>query len=145
MKYLILFLCLISPLAYGEEINWSKLLNSVATIESSNNPNAYNERTGATGKYQITEICLKEFNEKSHYIARFTMNNMYNEELSRTVALWYLKRLKDHYKAPSIEAILAGYNRGPTYMRKHDWNIKMSPEETRNYVIKVMAIYKELK
>src|SRR3990167_5616003 len=51
------FLLLTSSTAYGQEIN----LDVISQIESSNNPDAYNSRTGATGLFQITLPVSQEY------------------------------------------------------------------------------------
>ena len=48
--------------SFAEDINWDKLVESVIQVESSGNPSAYNEKSGAIGLMQITPIVLKEFN-----------------------------------------------------------------------------------
>ena len=63
---------------------------ALALIESGNNPNAYNKKTKATGLYQITPICLKEFNRKQGKSMRFTMREMMNPMKAEVVARWYL-------------------------------------------------------
>lgn len=48
----------ISPVsAYSQEID----LEIIKQIESGGDPHAYNKRSGATGLYQITPICLKDY------------------------------------------------------------------------------------
>ena len=63
-------------------------LNIIASIESSNNPLAYNSKSGATGKYQITPICLRDYNQ--YHSVQYTMTDMYDAVKCFVVADWYL-------------------------------------------------------
>ena len=105
-------------------------MDALAMIESSNNPKAYNERTKATGLYQITPICLQHYNEvhKSDY----TMRALYNEELNLAVASWYLGWLGR--RGFTTDEVLAGYNWGYGNVKRH--GLGNLPKETRDYLVK---------
>ena len=114
-------------------------LQAIKTIESSGNPQAFNPRTKCYGLYQISEICLQEFNQinKTNYVPEELFDPLINE----MVASWYFKRLDEllnFYSVPiSIVTILASYNWGIGNVI--DWYINGEkleelPEETRRYI-----------
>jgi muramidase (phage lysozyme) len=63
-------------------------MHALAMIESSNNPKAYNKKSKATGLYQITPICLKDFNRSHPY--KLTLKDMFEPAKAEVVARWYL-------------------------------------------------------
>jgi soluble lytic murein transglycosylase-like protein len=114
-------------------------LDRIKQIESSNNPLAYNKTTKATGLYQITEICLLEYNNynKTDYI----LSDMYNPILCHKVAEWYLNKripqmLRYYNKPITLENCLVAYNAGISYVVYN----KPLPEETVNYIRKYKQI-----
>ena len=121
---------------YADIIN----LDIIKQIESSNNPLAYNKTTKATGLYQITPICLREYNNYNK--ADYILSDMYNPVLCYKVAEWYLNKripqmLKYYNKPITLEAVLISYNAGIAYVVYN----KPLPEETKNYIRK----YKQIK
>lgn len=111
-------------------------MQKIAQIESSGNPEAYNARSGATGKYQITKICLEDYNIMTK--SSLTMAEMYDEVKCHKVADWYmsvrLPQLLRHYGLPVTVAYhLAGYNWGISHVRKWSGKIEDLPKETRGY------------
>lgn len=120
-------------------------LQAVKIIESSGNPNAFNSRTRCYGLYQISEICLREFNQinKTNYEPADLFDPFINEAL----ASWYFKRLKqllNFYNIPvSITTLLASYNWGignVSRWYKDTAVLDALPKETRRYIQK----YQEL-
>jgi len=67
--------------------------------------------------------------------------DLFNSKVNIFIGTWYLLRLQDHYKCPTIEHLLASYNGGITRLRRNDWDIEKMPRETRDYVKKVMRLY----
>lgn len=106
----------------------------ISKIESNNNNYAYNKSSKAYGAYQITPICLADYNKCLG--ADIEYSQLSNELISREIAFWYL-----NYRIPAmlenigadvtIENVLWCYNAG--IGRLHN-NIK--PSETKLYVIK---------
>jgi len=109
-------------------------MGAIATIESSNNPNAYNKRSGAIGMYQVTDICRRDYNQ--FHKEQIKKMDLYNERVNRQVSEWYfdvrLPQLLKHYgKGVNLENLLWAYNAGAKKVRDG-----IMPEETRNYIIK---------
>lgn len=125
---------------YTIDIDFDRLVICVIQIESNGNPNAISP-AGAIGLMQITPICLKEHNQNSPYTYRLA--EMFDPTKNVDVGLFYLKRLYHYYKCPTVEHILAAYNGGITRLRNNNWDIKKMPRETRDYVKRVLHIYKE--
>ena len=114
-------------------------LDAVRMIESSGNPQAYNESSGARGLYQITPICLADWN-CIHPKNKYSLDDLWDPKINKQIAAWYLfdriPQLLDHYGAQiSTERILWAHNAGP---RKAAAGVM--PQETKDYIRK----YKEI-
>ena len=153
IKLLLLLSLCITQLSYAEVD-----LNIIAIIESSNNPSAYNERTHATGLYQITPICLKDLHqnfargfrsmEKDIYdsimifdIAHFSMEDMFHPDLCYIVADWYMnyripQMLKHYGFKDTTDARLACYNAGIGVYKGYKEGKRKLPNQTINYIKK---------
>ncbi|MCK9324731.1 MAG: lytic transglycosylase domain-containing protein [Bacteroidales bacterium] len=111
-------------------------LDIIKNIESSGNPKAYNSTSNARGLYQITPICLKEwnnFNPKETY----TQDDLFDPAINRKIADWYLhvripKMIKHYKKYLTDRNILIAYNAGISYVVSG----KELPEETKSYIQK---------
>ena len=115
----------------AEEID----MNIIARIESSSNPFAYNPRTKATGLYQITPICLKEFNQYKK--KNYTLFSLFNPKRNYEVANWYMNKripqmLKYYGKEDTIVNRLICYNAGISYVVN---NLPLK-KETKEYIEK---------
>lgn len=128
----ILVLCVTIPLSiFAFEID----MLTIGHIESGNNPSAYNARTHATGIFQVTPICLLDYNNFTR--STYRMEDMFDKDNCYVVASWYLnKRIPQmlrYYKKPvTVENILIAYNAGINYVVK---SLPL-PRETRNYLKK---------
>ena len=109
-------------------------MSIIAQIESSNNPDAYNEVSGATGMYQITIPALADFNNY-HKKSKYTLSEMFVPKKGYSVASWYMNtripQLLKHYGyEDTIDNRLIAYN----------WGISNTSKplckETRNYIRK---------
>ena len=132
MKILLLILLSLAvmPLASAHPVN----MDVLAEIESSNNPKAYNKRTGASGTFQITPICLKHYNQEHKQFTDFTMDDMFRPEANKIVAFWYLNWLDE--RCDTVDEILIAYNWGYGNLRKYRAGKKKLPKETRDYLKK---------
>lgn len=120
-------------------------LNAIKVIESSNNPLAYNAKTRCYGLYQISEICLKEYNER--HKSAYKPKHLFNPLLNKMIAAWYFKRIEQmliFYKIPvTIPTVLACYNWGIGNVARWHENgaqFKNLPKMTQIYIGK----YKQL-
>lgn len=144
--YLTIFFLLIAGCAYSAEVD----LEIIKQIESGGNPHAYNERSGATGLYQLTPICVKDFAQdlcrglvkeiRSDCVDDFPkLNNIFNPTLNEHIASWYMNTriphlLKNYGIEDTLDHRLAAYNWGAKKLRDHlRGEIKM-PKETKNYI-----------
>ena len=98
--------------AYALEMDMAK----IAMIESSGNVLAHNKKDDSRGLYQITPICLKEYNN-FHPKAGYSMDDLWNASISTKIAKWYLqKRIPQMLKAYKIPVntttVIASYNWG---------------------------------
>lgn len=116
-------------------------MSIIAQIESNRDTLAYNPRTRARGAFQITPICLKDFNHWNAEGLQYTQDDMFNFIKCSVVADWYLNvripQLLKHFKLDdTIENRLICYNAGIGYVLSGKL-----PKETQNYILR----YKQLK
>lgn len=140
LKAVCVGLCLwavaVSGTAWAVEVD----LDKIAMIESSNNPQAYNSKSGAVGMYQITLICLKDYN-LAHIRGGYSHNDMFDPNKAYIVANWYLNKAIPRYlKAfgldDTLENRLYAYNWGVGNLRRHYAEGLAIPKETRDYLVK---------
>lgn len=125
------FICVTVP-ALAEQID----LYRIAQIESSGNPTAYNHRSQAAGLFQITPICLKEYNTFNK--TAYTKADLFNPSINRQIADWYLHvripQMLKHFKKPiTTENILLAYNCGISCVTKG-----RMPSESSAYIRKYL-------
>ena len=133
MKKLALFLCLAMLKVVICEAQPVRL-DLVARIESSGNPLAYNRRSGARGLYQVTEVCLADYN--AYNSLKITKNDLFIPARAKIVAEWYLYKripqlLKHFGLEVSAENVLWAYNAGIGQVVKG-----RKPAETVDYIRK---------
>jgi hypothetical protein len=124
-------------------------MDIIAQIESSGNPNAYNERTNAVGLYQITLPALRDYN-MAHIRSGYDLEEMYEPEKAYKVANWYMNnkipRYLRHYNIEdTIENRIIAWNWGIGNLYRYHrqlrkCNVDSIPKETTNFIIK----YKKL-
>lgn len=89
-------------------------LEAVKTIESDGDSLAFNGRTKCYGLYQISEVCLKDYNQLNQTV--YCPQDLFNPQLNEKIAAWYFKKLNlylEHYGIPaSITTLIAAYNWG---------------------------------
>lgn len=110
-------------------------MDAIALIESHATSFAYNPKSEATGMFQITPICLEEWN-KFHYDDQYGMDALFDKFINYKIAYWYLEvripqMLKYYHKPVTIENILWAYNAGIGNVIKG-----RMPNETKEYLKK---------
>ena len=105
----------------------------IAMLESSGDPTAYNRHTMAVGMFQITPICVEDYNQ--FHKKKYEHYEMFNPIKAYKVADWYINKripqLLRHYNKPvTTENILAAYNNGASRVGK------ILRKETKNYIKK---------
>lgn len=132
----LVMICSIASRAGAVEID----LSIISRIESSNNPLAYNRHSGAVGLYQITPICLSDYNlcHKTCY----EVADLISPKFNTLVAQWYLtvripQMLRAKGKPVTLENILVAYNAGIGRLVKG-----IMPQETVNYIAKYNKLAK---
>jgi len=86
------------------------LMNSLAQVESSNNPKAYNKSSGAVGKYQLRSIVYEK-------ICGLSKEEAFDEVKNKHCAKLYLIHL--YTKFNSVERSLMFFNNGYNMDNKH--------------------------
>lgn len=120
-------------------------MQAIKTIESDGNPYAFNSRTKCYGLYQISEICLQDFNQTRQ--TNYLPEDLFNPSINEMVASWYFKevdRMLDFYEIPvSITTVIASYNWGIGNVVEWYRNgaiFKELPQETQRYIQKYQEI-----
>ena len=135
-----------------EPIDTKDYKNRQEFMESNFNPNAYNSGSKATGRFQITPIAHKEYQNKTG-----DTGNLYNPEYNEQVRDWYMDEYLPNLKIakereiPLVKAaiISGGFNAGSNAMKNElrrleklgfdtknslDWVDHISKPETKNYI-----------
>jgi len=94
-----------------------------------------NKKSKARGLYQITEICLKEYN---HYNKKeYKSIQLYNPNINYKIAYWYIniripQMLRYYKKEITIKNILICYYGGISYLIEN----KRLTKKIKNYIKK---------
>ncbi len=120
-------------------------LEAIKTIESGGDPQAVNVETGCYGLYQISEICLADYNQRRH--SRYVIEDLFRPEINETIASWYFERIKEmlaRYRIPiNTTTLIASYNWGIGHVAawaKEGMRFEQLPAETRRYIKKYLAL-----
>lgn len=116
----------------------------IKMIESSNNPKAYNERSKASGLYQITPIVLKEWNT-FHKNEKYSLADLFSPYINTKIAFWYMAKripemLRYFQKNITLENLIISWNAGIAYVVKQ----KPIPEETINFITKYKTLLSQV-
>ena len=111
-----------------ESIDWPKLFNAVAQVESTHNDMAYNKKEKAMGRLQIRPICLKDLRRK--YGVKYQLIHFRNFNKAK----WAFRHYGKMYGAVTAEDYCRIWNGGPRGSRK---------TSTIKYWNKVHKFYKE--
>ncbi len=109
-------------------------MDRVMQIESGGNEGAYNRTSQARGLYQITPICLKDFNEVNG--TSYKVDELFDPQINARVAYWYMNnRIPSLFKAfgvmDTVDHRLWAYNAGVGALKRG-----IKPKETRDYIVK---------
>lgn len=124
-------------------------MHVIAKIESNNDPNAVSGK-GAYGMYQITQVCLDDYNVAHR--TTWDVSDMFRPGLCYKVAVWYMEvRIPQMLRAFNMpiteESVIISYNWGvgsfTRWYRKGGDKTKL-PSETRRYLIKY-GVYTKVK
>jgi soluble lytic murein transglycosylase-like protein len=135
-------MALLSPLAHAET---AVDLSIIKTIESNGDPTVVNYGSGCYGLYQISEVCLKDYNQQhdSHYRVRDLLKPSVNHRISS----WYFGRIREMLASLGIPinliTMIASYNWGIGNVA--EWaqggmRFKELPLETRRYIRKYIEL-----
>ena len=139
LKLIVILVIMSVPLtSAGAEID----LGIIAQIESSNNPNAYNKASQAYGLYQITPICLADYNQY-HATGEISKDALSSVKLQEKVASWYLftripSLLKFYGHEINETNQLIAFNCGVNCLKR-----KTLPTETTKYLEKYRSLSHE--
>lgn len=120
-------------------------LKIIKTIESGGDPYAVNVETGCYGIYQISEICLKDFNQFHH--SHYVIKDLFRLAINEKIASWYFGRIKEmlaSYGIPiNLTTLIASYNWGIGHVAawaKKGMRFEELPVETRRYIKKYLGL-----
>ena len=130
----------VSAVSQRQDIN----IDTIATIESNNNPKAVNRRTGARGLCQLMKPTWDEMAKELNVANDWDL--AFNGAKNKTVAEYYINvkipKMLKHFKIPdSVQARLAAYNWGignvnASYKKNGNSWIDHLPKETSDYIKK---------
>jgi soluble lytic murein transglycosylase-like protein len=110
-------------------------MHKIAMIESSNNPNAVGRSGDDVGLYQITSICLADYNQMTKSAVK--KKELFDPAVNTKVATWYmakrLPQLLKHYGIPvTVDNVIVAWNSGINTLVKN----KPLPEVTKRFLKK---------
>ena len=117
----------------------------IRTIESGGDPSAVNFASGCYGLYQISEVCLEDYNQQhdSHYKIR----DLFKPAINEMIASWYFARIAEMlraYRIPvTVTTLIASYNWGigrVAAWSREGMSEEALPKETRRYIEKYMLL-----
>jgi hypothetical protein len=117
-------------------------ISTIAIIESSGHPSAFNSHSGAVGLCQITKPVLIEYNR--HWETSWHMRDLFNPDLNIMVSTWYFddripQLLKHYHIKDTVRNRIWAYNAGIGMVKRG-----IMPLETRNYMQKYNKLRGEL-
>jgi hypothetical protein len=83
---------------------YGTISKTIALVESSNNPLAYNKTEKAVGLYQIRPIRLRDYNEKTG--SNYELKDMFDPVINKKVFLYYATK----YRYNDYESIARDWN-----------------------------------
>ena len=89
-----------------------RLYSAIATVESENNPNAFNPKENAAGLLQIRPICVVDCNRISKS-ERWSLSDRYSPAASFKMFKLYVTYYQEHYDLSGPESAARIWNGGP--------------------------------
>ena|SRR3990167_8878322 len=120
---IIIFALIFVPQSHGQEILLAEInLEAIKMIESNGNPKAYNKISHARGLFQITPICLADWNQY-HKNEQYTIDDLWSPQVNEKIARWYItiripQLLKHYNQELTIENIITAWNWGIAHVGK---------------------------
>jgi len=111
-------------------------MDRIQSIESSGDPNAFNQKSKARGLYQITPIVVEEWNNY-HPKEKHTVDDLFDPKTNYKMANWYMndripQMLRAYGKEDNLNNRLVSYNAGISYVK----DSRPLPQETKDYIRK---------
>ena len=79
------------PLLIDNPANpFEKIIMAIVRIESNGNDSAYNKKENAVGAFQIREIRLKDYNQRTG--SNYQLQDCYDYEVSKKIFLYYASK-----------------------------------------------------
>jgi hypothetical protein len=115
---------------------WDMDMKRIERIESSGDPLAWNQKDDSRGLYQITPICLQEWNNY-HPRQIYSVEDLWDVGVNFEIADWYINKripkMLDYYGIKdTVENRIIAYNAGIRYLIDN----KPLPKITRDYIQK---------
>jgi len=115
-KYIFLF-CFCPFLAHSSQ--FSKFLDVLGQVESSNNPKAYNKKEKALGIYQIRPQYFKDAQDFNPKLKNYTHKDCFNPLISAWVVKSYMRRWEPKaLKENDFETLARLHNGGCGFRNK---------------------------
>ena len=138
----ILLILMLANIAKAQIIQPANInMEAIEHIESSGNPMAHNKRDNSRGLFQISPICLTEYNRLN--ANNYSLDDLWDPFINREIALWYITKripqmLRYYKKDITVSNIIIAYNAGISYVA-HDKSI---PSTTKIYLEKYRRLTK---
>ena len=117
-------------------------MDAIKQIESSGNPGAFNKQSKCRGWYQVSEVCLKDFNQVHGTNYNYKRADLYDPQINSRIAHWMMDeripQLLRHFKLKdTLEHRLLCYNAGIKAVKDG-----RMPSESKQYIIKYKNLVK---
>lgn len=112
-----------------------QLVEAVIQTESSGNPNAVNESTGASGLMQVMQLTAQD---PGYGVTPMDWSRRFDPDENRRFGTDYLKAMLREFDGDQVRALVA-YNWGVGHAKSWDGDMNSLPNETRNYVRKILG------
>jgi len=115
------------------------LMRAFATVESNNNPKAYNKISNARGLYQITPICHKDVTERIAPYLDGNLNDLFDPIYNTEIATAYIYWLSCSFRR--LDYVIIAYHWGYGNAIKWDGKTRSLPNSVADYYQRVSNLY----